>query len=38
MKKICIIILIAFSISRGQENTDEKKAENYFIFEPDSLS
>ena len=32
------IILIAFSISHGQEKTDEKKAENYFIFEPDSLS
>ena len=38
MKKICTIILLAFSIGAGQENTDEKKADNYFIFEPDSLS
>ena len=38
MKKICTIILLAFSIGVGQENADEKNAENYFIFEPDSLS
>ena len=38
MTKICTIILLAFSIGVGQENADEKKAENYFIFEPDSLS
>ena len=38
MKKICAVILIAFSIGFGQENADEKKAEHSFIFEPDSLS
>ena len=38
MKKISTILLLAFSISVGQEDADEKKAENHFIFEPDSLS
>tara|TARA_Y100000748_G_scaffold44019_1_gene32772 strand:+ start:581 stop:700 length:120 start_codon:yes stop_codon:yes gene_type:complete len=37
MRKIFTIILLAFSISVGQEGADEKKAENHFIFEPDSL-
>ena len=38
MKKIFALILMAFSMGYGQENTDEKKSKNRFIFEPDSLS
>ena len=37
MKKLYILILIAFSIGFGQENSEKKEAKHSFIFEPDSL-
>jgi hypothetical protein len=38
MKKLYILLLIAFSIGFGQENSEKKEAKLSFVFEPDSLS